>query len=738
MSDNKRISRNIKNLFLDPNNYRFIDKDEHQHIEDDSITDKRIQQRTMGFVEGHKRDNIADLIASFKANGFLDVDIIQLRDLGDNNYLVLEGNRRVTALKRLQQDYENGLDIGKLSPEIFKRVPSEIHENEDNEKHLIIMGLKHISGNKKWGTFNQDKLIYDFLSPYLDGEGRVSFSAKEKELMASLGITKTRLRTRFRVFNLMLAYKNSEYGDQFNTDKYACFDEIVRKPVIKTWLDWNDGLFKANNEQHLHRLFAWLSKTNEFDEQEEELTEDEDDGYFRDYEDREPIITKAREIRDLALFIHQESALTVMEQTGSITQGLLASGAADKNNYEAALSKLDDNVTTLGRYADLVANGDIEKIKRVITKLNDVVPNLSRINIESGNYQTAFEYGKVSHFSEIDVQNYKGIKGFKFDKLNRINILAGLNNCGKTSLLEAIFLLTRQNDIGSFFKLLELKNKTQSISAAWLNKTFDSTVGISGCFDGVNTNIKLSKFDAQSIDKKDDYIASYQLTSCIENTQLKSTIHTFLNSPLSRDSEEIKRLCHSTIKSPYFHNFDAILYEHNKTVEAKTDSGISALNEVVVFLKSIDSQINDVNLTEDAGLRRFIVDSQQFEDKDVDITSYGEGVQRIFYIALAFAASRNGVVCIDEFETAIHYSLLVKFSKFVQQLAQKFNVQVFLTTHSKECVDAFLANNYRTEDITGFRLINTNGVLSKKVAMGQRFKTLNDSINLDIRGDHNE
>ncbi|WP_412096240.1 ParB N-terminal domain-containing protein [Citrobacter freundii] len=40
-----------------------------------------------------------DLIASFKANGYLDVDVIQVKDLGDNNYLVLEGNRRVTALK---------------------------------------------------------------------------------------------------------------------------------------------------------------------------------------------------------------------------------------------------------------------------------------------------------------------------------------------------------------------------------------------------------------------------------------------------------------------------------------------------------------------------------------------------------------------------------------------------------------------------------------------------------------
>ncbi|EAP9450498.1 hypothetical protein ET345_25275, partial [Salmonella enterica] len=86
------------------------------------MLDPTIQRRTRFFIEGNRQENIKDLIASFKANGYLDVDVIQVKDLGDNNYLVLEGNRRVTALKALQEAHEKGFDIGKLDPSIFRSV----------------------------------------------------------------------------------------------------------------------------------------------------------------------------------------------------------------------------------------------------------------------------------------------------------------------------------------------------------------------------------------------------------------------------------------------------------------------------------------------------------------------------------------------------------------------------------------------------------------------------------------
>jgi AAA15 family ATPase/GTPase len=71
---------------------------------------------------------------------------------------------------------------------------------------------------------------------------------------------------------------------------------------------------------------------------------------------------------------------------------------------------------------------------------------------------------------------------------------------------------------------------------------------------------------------------------------------------------------------------------------------------------------------------------------------------------LLFAGARGGVVLIDEFENALHTGLLLEFTKFVHELATQFECQVFLTTHSKETVDAFLLNGYRIDDVVAYLL----------------------------------
>ena len=112
--ESKRITRHIDRLILDPNNYRFIDRSDYRFVPDTELADDRIQQRTRNFIEGKNYENIRDLIVSFTTNGFLDIDQIQVKAVGDK-YLVLEGNRRVTTLKYLFDEFKKGNDVGKLT-----------------------------------------------------------------------------------------------------------------------------------------------------------------------------------------------------------------------------------------------------------------------------------------------------------------------------------------------------------------------------------------------------------------------------------------------------------------------------------------------------------------------------------------------------------------------------------------------------------------------------------------------
>lgn len=58
-----------------------------------------------------------------------------------------------------------------------------------------------------------------------------------------------------RVYNLISLYKTSEYGEQFEPSMFGIFEEIIKKPVIKSWLDWSDNGYYARNLVNLDRLF---------------------------------------------------------------------------------------------------------------------------------------------------------------------------------------------------------------------------------------------------------------------------------------------------------------------------------------------------------------------------------------------------------------------------------------------------------------------------------------------------
>ena len=165
----------------------------------------------MNFVAGKNNENIIDLITSFKTNGFLDIDQIQVKKVGEN-YLILEGNRRVTTLKYLYDEFLKGNDVGKLTESDFKSIDLVEIIDEDPVQHLITMGLHHISGKKRWSAVNEAQLISDLI---------YNHGMQEDEVCNSLAITKQALRRSIRTLSLIQQYKESDYGDQFQTPMYS-------------------------------------------------------------------------------------------------------------------------------------------------------------------------------------------------------------------------------------------------------------------------------------------------------------------------------------------------------------------------------------------------------------------------------------------------------------------------------------------------------------------------------------
>jgi AAA15 family ATPase/GTPase len=205
-------------------------------------------------------------------------------------------------------------------------------------------------------------------------------------------------------------------------------------------------------------------------------------------------------------------------------------------------------------------------------------------------------------------------------------------------------------------------------------------------------------------------------------------MHLFSNKEPYYGYQKVQVLCPSAFTSPYRYNEKLLHTAHKLAIENRY------FDKVIDFIRTnLDSTIEKIDLVNDEGENRFKVTSTSIA-KAVDITKYGEGLQRVFEIALLLGYCRNGILCIDEIDSALHKSLLIRFTEFIQSTAKEFNVQVFISTHSKECIDAFVENGFPDDELTAYALEeNPEGKIVCNFLSGNKLKQLVESINIDIR-----
>ncbi len=69
---------------------------------------------------------------------------------------------------------------------------------------------------------------------------------------------------------------------------------------------------------------------------------------------------------------------------------------------------------------------------------------------------------------------------------------------------------------------------------------------------------------------------------------------------------------------------------------------------------------------------------------------HSAGADRYLQYLLGIATAESGVVLIDEFDNGLYYATLEKAWRGVHELAEARDVQLFATTHSRECMEALV------------------------------------------------
>lgn len=712
--DNKVEIRevSIDNLYLDPNNYRLKDKIDYEEVDQEHIENAKIQKRTLDLLVGFNRTGISDLFMSYITNGYLLIDTIQVIPLKDDKYKVLDGNRRVATLKYIYNEFsEYGYDLKNLDSKIFSSVPVVVNIQNDEINYDILMGLKHIFGIRKWSLSNVSSLVLAFKEKY---------NNKNINLYNSLGLSPREQKLHLTVLYFVKKYKESEYGEFYKSTLYSLFKKISLSNKILRWLEWNEKDLVANNTDNLYKLFAWMSTDFNLDSKE--------------FLDANPIINDASDIYYLEKFINDEYSINLIDEKRNILEAYVASSYSGSDVYSELLNKIEKNIIEVDKFSKHVINIEKDRLLKIKNQIDKLltIKNIENQVISNGISKTILRDSKDNHFSSISFDNYKGFKkSLKVSNLNKINIIAGDNNVGKSSFLEAIYLLANMNDINELLDLYRRRGKfVNKFSAQWIKDEFKA-YNLSGVFAGNDVEVYGQKINEEDLTiDKSDYLASINIKSSFDkDKEFNSSARLFLHKGFEQSYEKIASVCATTFSSPFsILNKELINEYHEKCIDNKV------YDDIIRFIReNIDDKIKAIHKVGDDV--RFKVEHDDFNEA-VDLTQFGEGLQRIFYISLQISSAQNGIMCIDEIENAIHHSLLIKFTGFIQRIAERFNVQLFITTHSNECIKAFFENEYNNQDINGYRLEDSGNGVVFKAAKGENLRNQIDNFNLDLRGSY--
>lgn len=323
-------------------------------------------------------------------------------------------------------------------------------------------------------------------------------------------------------------------------------------------------------------------------------------------------------------------------------------------------------------------------------------------------------------YSAIHIESFRGFERFHLDGLRRINLLVGANNCGKTSILEGLSLLAAGGDLRQLGSMMVRRGESPFIESArgrrirsprvrHLFHGHAAPLGASLLISGVHTEggsdeLKLS---VEALDEPEQLrleVGIDQQTAFVarfEGRAGKGTYRLPISEAGDVDPEGYLRFR----MLPATEDLGPVAFISTTAAQAweviDLASSIQLTGEekrVLEALRLLEGDIEDYRPVvpprrtqyEDADRDCIIVRLRGVPDP-VPIGTLGDGVWRVLGLALGLAKAAGRVLLIDEIDTGLHYTVMADTWRMVHRATERLGVQVFATTHSRDCVEALAA-----------------------------------------------
>jgi len=335
----------------------------------------------------------------------------------------------------------------------------------------------------------------------------------------------------------------------------------------------------------------------------------------------------------------------------------------------------------------------------------------------------------IAVYSSILIENFRGIGRLEVDGLRPINIILGRNNSGKSTFLEALFLLGAATEPYLSSTLGHLRGQRQangSSDALWrpLFRNLDP-----------RAPIKIQGHWAAEAQRRELQIQAAEMSPTASGSK-SETIEALGSSSLRRDFT-ISRLDYEYIDSRGSRTNSSFRPDPaSKVVQAATVMREDLVNTTFLSARFFPGQLEGLHLYSTLLKRKQeedVLDALRLIEPDVQrikilsepggpslhldlghealvpLAVYGEGIVRLFSIIVELIASRNGILLIDQIDNGLHYTVMPRLWKLLGHVVEKHNVQVFGTTHNDDMMRSALESFAGKEGMLGLFRIDRRG-----------------------------
>jgi len=312
-------------------------------------------------------------------------------------------------------------------------------------------------------------------------------------------------------------------------------------------------------------------------------------------------------------------------------------------------------------------------------------------------------------YKDFKVKNFRGFKEFHIGSLNRVSLIMGKNNVGKTALLEILCLHAGRNnpDLPAQLEAMRGRPKRALNPIAiwgWLfhNKEINEaieTVAVNE--EGITSSAKFTLAQTTTAVSVAPNVEPGIVPSDVSPGMSVLPRNLLIEYPdvdgetkTSRafvDVNEKKiKLEFADVKCPV-----PLVYISCRSVFGDADverfsevDSEGGIDEIVDVLKYMEPRLSRLSLAYEGNLPVLKADIDIGEL--IPIHDVGQGFCRCLQLMLAICVAKNGIVFVDEIENGIHHSVMFGIWRAIAHLANesKHNVQVIATTHGRECVKA--------------------------------------------------